>query len=125
MTVSPMAKGMPQRAADTALLDENLLIECRPPPRPFLATQREKPAFPEAIGAAIPEAIGAACVTAVAVHSHVAACRGSCMSLPLCVLLHAAAAAASGLVASAGDPVGQCQAARRPRTGRPAQRRCV
>ena len=36
------AEGMPQRAKDTALLDENLLIECRPPPSAYRATLATK-----------------------------------------------------------------------------------
>jgi hypothetical protein len=53
-------EGMPQRERDTALLEDNLLIECRPPPSAFLATLQAKPArvpmseaFPTAIGLAL------------------------------------------------------------------------
>ena len=54
------AEGMPQRNKDTALLEENLLVECRPPPSSFLATLATKPqrvamseAFPAEIGQAL------------------------------------------------------------------------
>jgi hypothetical protein len=52
-------EGMPQRAKDTALLNENLLIECRPEPSALLATRAEKAAYDPA-GEAFPGAVGAA-----------------------------------------------------------------
>lgn len=56
------AEGMPQRAKDTALLNENLLIECRPEPSAFTATLLEKAAYDRPEGEAFPELIGKALV---------------------------------------------------------------
>jgi hypothetical protein len=54
------AEGMPQRAKDTALLNENLLIECRPEPSAFKVSLREKAAYDRPVGEAFPEPIGVA-----------------------------------------------------------------
>ena len=51
------AEGMPQRAKDTAMLNENLLIECRPEPSAFTATLLEKAAYDRPEGEAFPEVI--------------------------------------------------------------------
>ena len=53
-------EGMPQRAKDTAILNDNLLIECRPAPTALTATLAEKAAIERPKGEAFPGPIGAA-----------------------------------------------------------------